>query len=125
MKMDDIYATRLNRFRSLMNDRFGSKQASIANAVGKPANYVSRILSGTKKLGEEIAREFETSLNLPAYWLDGLNELGAWPFLSVRRSAYEALTTEQRCGIEQWVARQVEAFGEIPVVKSDKTKQAA
>lgn len=125
MKMDDIYATRLERFRQLMDGRFGGKQAAIANAVGKPANYVSRVLSGTKKLGEEMVREFEVSLSLPAYWFDGLDDLGAWPFSTVSRPAYDALTPEQRRGIEQWVSRQVSAYGDLPVVKSDEDEKAA
>lgn len=125
MKMDDIYATRLERFRQLMDDRFRGKQAAIANAVGKPANYVSRVLSGTKKLGEEMVREFEASLDLPAYWFDGLDDVGAWPFPNVSRLAYERLTAEQRRGIEQWVSRQIEAYGDQPSVKSDEDEQAA
>jgi len=125
MKMDDIYATRLTRFRQLLDERFGGKQAAIANAVGKPANYVSRVLNGTKKLGEEMVREFELSLNLPAYWFDGLDDLGVWPFATISRQAYEGLTPEQRRGIEQWVSRQVEAYGDAPVVKSGKAEKAA
>lgn len=125
MQMDDIYATRLERFRLLMDQRFGGKQAAIANAVGKPANYVSRVLSGAKKLGEEMVREFETALDLPAYWFDGLNTGDSWPFASVNRSEYEALTPEQRRGIEQWVARQVAAYGDSPTVKSDTDEKAA
>lgn len=125
MKMDDIYAQRLERFRSLMESRFGGKQAAIANAVGKPANYVSRVLNGTKKLGEEMAREFEASLDLPPYWFDGLDSLGAWPFSTIDRDAFDALTAEQRRGIEQWVARQVEAYGDAPDVKSPGGAKAA
>ncbi|AZS78825.1 XRE family transcriptional regulator [Achromobacter spanius] len=125
MKMDDIYAQRLERFRSLMESRFGGKQAAIAAAVGKPANYVSRVLNGSKKLGEEMAREFEVSLELPPYWFDGLDALGAWPFSSVDRASFEALTPEQRRGIEQWVARQVAAYEDIPSVKSPGDEKAA
>lgn len=125
MKMDDIYATRLDRFRQLMNERFEGKQAAIANAVGKPANYVSRVLGGTKKLGEEMVREFEVALDLPAYWFDGLDGLGAWPFATIRHQSYASLTPEQRRGIEQWVARQIEAYGDLPVVKSDEDEKAA
>lgn len=108
-----------------MNERFGGKQATIANAVGKPANYVSRVLNRTKKLGEEMVREFESVLDLPAYWFDGLDDLGAWPFATVSRQAYEGLTPEQRRGIEQWVARQVDAYAEQPAIKRDETEKAA
>ncbi|MNK69786.1 hypothetical protein D3C87_891820 [compost metagenome] len=123
--MDDIYAMRLERFRNVMNERFGGKQAAVAHAVGKPANYVSRIISGSKKIGEEMAREFEASLGLPAYWFDGLDQLGAWPFNSVDRRAFESLSVEQRRGIEQWVARQVAAYGDIPDVKSPGGEKVA
>ena len=123
--MDDIYAMRLERFRNVMNERFAGKQAAIAHAVGKPANYVSRVLSGAKKLGEEMAREFEVCLGLPAYWFDGLDRVGTWPFSSIDRTAYESLTAEQRAGIEQWVARQVDAYGAAPPVKSPGDEKAA
>lgn len=125
MKMDDIYAMRLKRFRLLMDERFGGKQSAIANAVGKPANYVSRVLSGAKKLGEEMVREFEVCLGLPGYWFDGLDRADAWPFSSIDRTAFESLTPEQRAGIEQWVARQVDAFGGPPAVKSAGDEKAA
>lgn len=125
MTMDDIYAMRLERFRNIMNDRFGGKQAAIAHAVGKPANYVSRVLSGAKKLGEEMAREFEVCLGLPAYWFDGLDRVGTWPFSTVDRAAFEALTAEQQRGIEQWVARQVAAYADDPPVKSSGGAKAA
>ncbi|TCU93928.1 hypothetical protein EV686_11096 [Paracandidimonas soli] len=63
-----------------MNEDFGGKQAAIANAVGRPANYISRILNGSKQLGEDLVREFEESLKKPDYWFDGMNSSGNWPF---------------------------------------------
>lgn len=80
MKMEDIYAIRLERFRRVMIDQFGGKQAAIAKAVGKPANYVSRVLGGSKKLGEDMVREFEETLGKPPYWFDGFDLSSNWPF---------------------------------------------
>lgn len=110
MKMEEIYAIRLERFRQVLEHDYKGKQAALAEAVGKPANYVSRILGGTKKLGEEIVREFEDSLGKPAYWFDGRDIADGWPFATVDQKRFDALTPEQRRGIEQSMARQVDAF---------------
>lgn len=73
MEISDI---RRENLRRLMSDRFGGKQAKIADALDKSPNYISRCLSVTmapehrKKIGEDFAREIETRLQLSRYYMD-------------------------------------------------------
>lgn len=72
MEISDI---RRDNLRLLMNSRFEGRQARIADALGKSANYISRCLatpdsSGAKKIGEDLAREIEETLGLPRYAMD-------------------------------------------------------
>ncbi|WP_150752701.1 helix-turn-helix transcriptional regulator [Pseudomonas fluorescens] len=59
-----------------MKQRFDGKQARLADALGKSANYISRCLSTSmpaasrKNIGEDFAREIEQALGLDRYQLD-------------------------------------------------------
>lgn len=73
MEISDI---RRENLRSLMKQRFDGKQARLADALGKSANYISRCLSttpssaGSKNIGEDFARDIESKLGLERYQLD-------------------------------------------------------
>lgn len=73
MEISDI---RRENLRSLMKQRFEGKQARLADALGKSANYISRCLSTSmpaasrKNIGEDFAREIEQALGLDRYQLD-------------------------------------------------------
>lgn len=73
MEISDI---RRENLRSLMKQRFEGKQARLADALGKSANYISRCLSismpaaSRKNIGEDFAREIEQVLGLDRYQLD-------------------------------------------------------
>lgn len=111
MNMEEVYAIRFDRLQQVLwGEQFKGKQAALAAAVGKPANYISRILNGSKKLGEELVREFEVSLGMPPYWFDQRERRDQWPFPTVSSEKFASLTEDQKKGIEQWVARQVEAY---------------
>ncbi|MCI1676606.1 MAG: XRE family transcriptional regulator [Ewingella americana] len=52
-------------------------QKKVADAIGKDASYVSRMLypddkAGRKRIGEESVLLLETKLNLPRGWFDGI-----------------------------------------------------
>lgn len=66
----DIYKIREERLRLLMAERFNNRQVQLAAAVDRKPDYISRILAGKKRLGEELAREMEKQLKLPDRWLD-------------------------------------------------------
>lgn len=69
--IDDI---RRDNLRYLLNTLFSGKQAALADALGKQANIVSRVLGSgradPRNIGTEWAREIEKQLGLAANWLD-------------------------------------------------------
>lgn len=73
MEISDI---RRDNLRALMKQRFDGKQARLADALGRSANYISRCLStapssaGSKNIGEDFARDIEAKLGLERYQLD-------------------------------------------------------
>lgn len=70
----DISEIRRSNLRRLMQSRFEGKQARLADALGKSPNYISRCLSASstsrKNIGEDFAREIESTLGLARYSLD-------------------------------------------------------
>jgi len=64
----DIYAVRRKRLGELA-DAVGS-QAKLADLIGRQPSQVSSILSGAKRLGEQLAREVERRAHKPLGWLD-------------------------------------------------------
>lgn len=75
MSATDIADIRQRRLREIMEARFHGRQNLIAEAVGREPSYISRLLlpSGhrhRKRLGEDLAREFERELRLTPGWFD-------------------------------------------------------
>jgi SOS-response transcriptional repressor LexA len=66
----DIHETRRARLRVLVDTKYSGKQVALANAIGRQADYISRCLKGTKRIGEEFARIVEHATGLPPGWLD-------------------------------------------------------
>lgn len=70
--MDEVdYVVRVDRLRKLIDAApFHGKQVAFASAVGIVPDYISRCLSGKKKIGELIARRIEVRIGLPRGWMD-------------------------------------------------------
>ena len=68
---EDLKEARRQRLRQLRDDRFGGSNTELARALGKQPDYISRAILGRKVVGEAFARELETTLSLPARWMDG------------------------------------------------------
>lgn len=66
----DRNATRRANLSRLIETRFDGHQKAFADAVGREANYISRLLGGVKNLGEDLALEFESKLRLPKGFFD-------------------------------------------------------
>lgn len=71
MKIADV---RRQALVALIDRRFGGVQARFGTAVGRQADYVSRLVNGKKALGERLARDIETQLGLELGTLDRLPE---------------------------------------------------
>lgn len=83
MEIKDI---RRHRLHKLLLTMFSGRKSSLAEAIGKPASYVSRLFSDnpahSRNIGETMAREIEKSLGVDPGYLDmpltKLEAGGAW-----------------------------------------------
>jgi hypothetical protein len=69
----DSYEIRRLALINAMHARLGGKQVRLAEALDTRADYVSRMLKpgpNAKRIGGDYAREIETKLGLPMFWLD-------------------------------------------------------
>lgn len=66
----DVYTRRRAALRSLIDERYGGVQSRFAADIERQADYVSRCLKGTKRVGERFARHVEEALDLPTGWMD-------------------------------------------------------
>jgi hypothetical protein len=61
---------RVQKLRTLIRTRFNGLQRNLAEAIERQPDYISRCLSGKKRVGEDLARDIERLLKLPPFWLD-------------------------------------------------------
>lgn len=69
----DIYDIRRANLQRLLKAKFDGKQARLADAIDRSANYISRCLTESsyrKRIGEDFARHIEKSVGLDSGWLD-------------------------------------------------------
>lgn len=66
----DINEIRRARLRAAIDDKFDGVSGRMADAIGRPRPNVSGLLSGTRAIGEKLARDIELRLALPRGWLD-------------------------------------------------------
>lgn len=62
--------TRRHRLRAYIDDECNGNAAELARRVGRSDSQINDMLSGIKSFGEKVARDMETKLGLPKYWLD-------------------------------------------------------
>ena len=62
--------SRVSRVKTLISEMYDGKQKNFADAIGKKPAQVSHWITGVKPIGDAIASQIETSLNLPRGWLD-------------------------------------------------------
>lgn len=73
----DKYEIRRQRLIKLRDERCNGKAAQVARVIGRPDNYVSRMLypegkKGKKRIAEDMAEVIESAFKLPKGWLDDL-----------------------------------------------------
>ena len=61
---------RVQKLRTLIRVRFNGVQRNLAEAIERQPDYISRCLTGKKRIGEDLARDIERLLKLPPFWLD-------------------------------------------------------
>lgn len=65
-----ITDVRRRNLQALVTSRFGGVQSRFGLAIGRQSDYVSRLVTGKKALGDRLAREIEATLNLERGELD-------------------------------------------------------
>ncbi|MGP4843345.1 S24 family peptidase [Marinobacter sp. 1Y8] len=65
-----MHETRRKNLALLIKERFDGKQSHLADAIDRQRGYVSRLLKGSKNIGEDFARHVERSVGLRPGALD-------------------------------------------------------
>lgn len=68
--MESKFEARRQNLRRLIKDRFDGLQRAMAEAIGRQPDYISRCLSGKKRIGEDLAADIERILGLQPHSLD-------------------------------------------------------
>jgi hypothetical protein len=120
----DKYERRRQRVLELIKLRFEGRQARFAEAIGRDANYVSRMLympgkAGKKRIAEDMRDTIERACHLTPGWLDmdpgtpvildgamvaaeptAAYAAASWPFLKITRPQWESLSQSERSVVE-------------------------
>jgi transcriptional regulator with XRE-family HTH domain len=101
----DVQETRRKRLRQLV-DEYGT-QTALADKLGIEQNYISRALSGRKRIMEDFAAKVEQATGKPTGWMSRLEKSGTdWPFEFDRRH-WDGLPPEERRDLERNFMRMV------------------
>lgn len=123
--------TLADRLKQAM-DEAAVKQVDVARAAGiKPPSVADWLTGRTKNIRGANLVSVARYLNVSEAWLaDGKlpkeRSLDSdWPFPGIDKERYNSLTDAQRQGIEDWVAKQVDAYLGAETVKSPGQGRAA
>lgn len=90
----DVYEIRRRALTNAMHARCNGKQKSLADAIGRRPDYVSRVLHAgpnNKRVSGDMARTWEESLGLPPGWLDLERNAGTDPLVPAARADVTAV----------------------------------
>lgn len=68
--MKGIHEIRRENLLQLIKDRYDGSQTKLADALGVRPNYISRLCTAGKNIGDELARKLEYIGELSKNWLD-------------------------------------------------------
>lgn len=71
--------SRVSQIKFLISEYFGGVQKNFADAIGKKPTQVSHWITGVKPVGDAVASQIETALDLPRGWLDGKQSIDGFP----------------------------------------------
>lgn len=101
-----LYAQRRDRLREVVDSRFGGVNKRFAEAIDLAQPQVSGIISGSRNIGERLARRLERLLDLPPGHLDGVRVIA-----DLDQSSRQALRRERlKEAIDQVFGGSVAAF---------------
>lgn len=70
--MQRIYETRRKRLIQLIDEQYDGHTMGFASAAGEFWTRIYDYRNGGRTMSERAARRMEERLNLPPYWLDGI-----------------------------------------------------
>ena len=86
-RMDDaLREFRRTRFLEILRER---KAVDLVEVLGVPADYISRVKTGRKGIGEQYARAWEKALGKPEFWFDKPDNLV--PMVAEDRALYHGI----------------------------------
>lgn len=101
----DVQETRRKRLQQLVEE-YGT-QTALADKLGIEQNYISRALSGRKRIMEDFAAKVEAATGKPTGWMSRIEKTGSdWPFEFDRRH-WDGLPLEERRELERNFMRMV------------------
>lgn len=131
MDIADIHRIRRQRLRELVDSSaFGGSTKALAARIQRSPAQVSQWLSGHRDISDESRDHIETHCGLPSGWINGdawarpsgvaepaaIYQLPApWPFETLSREEWFALTATQRAMAE---GRLIEAVAQIRQAQS-------
>jgi SOS-response transcriptional repressor LexA len=68
--MKGIYEIRRDNLLRIIKERYEGSQTKLADALGVRPNYISRLCTSSKNIGDELARKLEYITELTKHWLD-------------------------------------------------------
>ena len=71
--------SRVSQIKFLISEYFDGVQKNFADAIGKKPTQVSHWITGVKPVGDAVASQIETALDLPRGWLDGKQSIDGFP----------------------------------------------
>ncbi|WP_440994546.1 helix-turn-helix domain-containing protein [Cysteiniphilum litorale] len=74
--LDDIFKKRSDILRNVMKEYSINSLKKLSELSGIDPSKLSLVMSGKTTLNESNARQIETKLNLPLYYLDGISKQG-------------------------------------------------
>ena len=87
---------RIERVKTLIEERYNGNQTEFARAVGKAAAQVNQWMNGHRNIGNGVASDIEKALDLPRGWLD--DEAAGLPAAQGRKIRIERIDMAGACG---------------------------
>lgn len=87
---------RIERVKTLIEERYNGNQTEFARAVGKAAAQVNQWMNGHRNIGNGVASDIEKALDLPRGWLD--DEAAGLPAAQGKKIRIERFDMAGACG---------------------------
>ncbi|ELY6326602.1 helix-turn-helix domain-containing protein [Cronobacter malonaticus] len=120
--MKSIHDIRRENLKEIVRRYFDGKQIRLSERLGVQQNLVSRWESGTKNIGDKVARRIEEAARVESHWMDVDHQL-AMMLESQEREAAPTNTSELAASIlKKWM--EAEGLSQQKVASASGVSQA-